>query len=369
MGELSKSRHHYLVLDGLRGIAAICVMMFHRRVWLGGDGVLGHAYLAVDFFFMLSAFVLTHAYAERLASKTNLLPFMRDRLFRLHPMLIAGALIAALVAYLESLTGATALYEHPLATFLASLVPIPAFWTSSPTAFPWNLPVWSLFWELLASLAAGAFLITASFRVLIILTAIFGIALITTTIWLNGAEVGFSNDQILFWLGAPRVLFAFSLGTLVYHLHNRINIKTHRYGWLCCLFLVTSFTALPRDAAGAGVYDAVMVSIVFPLLILFAARADAVMPRFCVILGAVSYPLYILHEPTLKIVAGGFRAIGLSSGGAGQMPALPEAFLRFAAVFVISYIALKIYDEPVRAYLKTWLKKRKDKHDSAVAST
>lgn len=358
MGNLSNSRHHYIVLDGLRGMAAICVMIFHRRGWFGGDSALGHAYLAVDFFFMLSAFVLTHAYAERLKDTRNFSAFVRDRIFRLHPMLVAGGLLAALVAFFQSRTGSDHFGNYAPATFISSMVPFPAFWTTSYVAFPWNVPVWSLFFELIASFIAGAFLINARRTPLLATATVSGLILAISSIEQNGFQVGYQRDPFLFWLGLPRVVFSFAVGVVVYRLHRQIDISAHRYGWLCAAILFATFAAMGHKAPGSSWYDLIVVFIIYPLLIFFAARADSVLPRFCVFLGAVSYPLYIVHEPILKIIGGGFNALGLSSAGQGEAPMLLEALMRLGLTVLVSFIILKVFDEPVRAYLKTRTKRR-----------
>ena len=94
----SDSKTHYPILDGLRGVAAIMVVIFHIfETFSGGDRVkqiINHGYLAVDFFFVLSGFVIGYAYDDRW-SQMSLGGFFKRRLIRLHPMIIMGMLIGA----------------------------------------------------------------------------------------------------------------------------------------------------------------------------------------------------------------------------------------------------------------------------------
>ncbi|MDA4698732.1 acyltransferase, partial [Enterobacter hormaechei] len=89
----SDSKKHYEILDGLRGIAAIMVAMLHiLEIFSGGYHtklMINHGYLAVDFFFLLSGFVIAHAYDDRW-NKMTIGQFFKRRLIRLHPLIIAG---------------------------------------------------------------------------------------------------------------------------------------------------------------------------------------------------------------------------------------------------------------------------------------
>lgn len=102
----SDSKRHFLILDALRGIAAIVVVLFHfLEVYSGGDHIkqfINHGYLAVDFFFMLSGFVMAHAYDDRW-NKMTVKDFFKRRLIRLHPMIIFGMTLGAICFYLENL--------------------------------------------------------------------------------------------------------------------------------------------------------------------------------------------------------------------------------------------------------------------------
>ena len=90
-----EKKQHFEILDGLRGVAALVVLVFHVfEVFAGGDHkklMFNHGYLAVDFFFLLSGFVIAHAYDNRW-NTMSLADFAKRRLIRLHPMIIIGML-------------------------------------------------------------------------------------------------------------------------------------------------------------------------------------------------------------------------------------------------------------------------------------
>jgi peptidoglycan/LPS O-acetylase OafA/YrhL len=97
--DATPGKSHYVILDGLRGVASLMVVVFHLfEAWAGGDPakqIINHGYLAVDFFFLLSGFVVAYAYDDRLVAGMSQWDFFKRRLVRLQPMIILGGLIGA----------------------------------------------------------------------------------------------------------------------------------------------------------------------------------------------------------------------------------------------------------------------------------
>lgn len=92
---------YYPALDGLRGVAALSVVVMHRHVWFGLEGWLAHGYLAVDFFFMLSGYVMARTYEQRLSEGYGAWRFMAARYRRLWPVMALGTLFGAPLLALE----------------------------------------------------------------------------------------------------------------------------------------------------------------------------------------------------------------------------------------------------------------------------
>ena len=96
------SKPHYNILDGLRGVAALLVVWYHVHEGFsfaaGGTVITGinHGYLAVDFFFILSGFVIGYAYDDRWGKTLTLGNFFKRRLIRLHPMVVMGTIVGAI---------------------------------------------------------------------------------------------------------------------------------------------------------------------------------------------------------------------------------------------------------------------------------
>jgi peptidoglycan/LPS O-acetylase OafA/YrhL len=96
--EVFKTHQHFEILDGLRGIAALSIVIFHFMEWIYSDysqNFIGHGFLAVDFFFCLSGFVIGYAYDNRIR-EMGVREFFKSRLIRLHLLVILGAIIGLL---------------------------------------------------------------------------------------------------------------------------------------------------------------------------------------------------------------------------------------------------------------------------------
>jgi peptidoglycan/LPS O-acetylase OafA/YrhL len=127
----SGGKEHFEVLDGLRGSAAFLIVIFHLFNYsLGWDNSLSlarHAYLAVDFFFGLSGFVVGYAYDDRW-TRMSMLQFFRIRLIRLHPLVLMGATLG-LLGYIFDPFGKVINHNHTpapmlLLAYLTSLLPV-----------------------------------------------------------------------------------------------------------------------------------------------------------------------------------------------------------------------------------------------------
>lgn len=205
-------RKTFATLDGLRGLAALLVVYHHQHL-AGINGAPPAAYLAVDLFFLMSGFVIAHAYEERLQSGLAPLAFMRLRLFRLYPLYLLGSAIGLAVAVafwrLSAFHPATA--PELLAVLAKGLVMAPVF-SADPTvmAFPLNGPAWSLFFEAAINLVYAVIGVRLSNRALIAMCVATGAMLVWCGLGANDLNVGFRT--LSFAWGLPRVAFSFLLG-------------------------------------------------------------------------------------------------------------------------------------------------------------
>jgi peptidoglycan/LPS O-acetylase OafA/YrhL len=341
-GRNQVSKERFLVLDGLRGVAAIAVILFHRRWWAPSGHLLDHAYLAVDFFFVLSGFVLAHAYGDRLRAGMRFIDFAKTRAIRLYPLLMLGAAIGLSYVALKEIRHGDGLdWSFALVALCAALaIPSPPTrFSSQPFAI--NGPEWSLFFELVVNAAYALWARRLTDARLTIL-------LIASFVWLAISIYGHGNLKIgntydSFWGGVPRTLFSFAVGTLIYTVHQklpRLPIPAPTLvlgGALVAVFCPNSDSIVP-DA----LYDAVCVAIILPFIVLLGAISDIGNDkRLAEGLGVISYPVYILHVPLLNFYEIAATKLGI---------ALSERSLLIAAAAIVSICAIvsKLYDEPMR---------------------
>jgi peptidoglycan/LPS O-acetylase OafA/YrhL len=330
--QVHEAGRRYEALDGLRGVAALGVMLYHVGSWTGRPWLVPHGYLAVDFFFCLSGFVLAHAYGRR---EIRWLGFMRQRLIRLWPLIA-----------LTMLGGAMVIIQHrenvPLWLALG-LIMAPRVWVDeagfSPL-FPLNPPAWSLFFELVV----GA--VWFPLRRLGVLGHVLIVVLLLPVMLyvahgMGGVLSGW--DRGTFVISFLRTVFAFLLGWGCYRIQAFIAWTAPV--WLLAI-LLGAVVCAPWTPLN-WLYDFICISFVFPLLVL-AGRRDpyGALGRVCRAAGAISYPLYALHWLGWELLLRGFRAVG----GEGY----PVEFAVAAMLLIImgSWAVLKLFDEPVRRRLR-----------------
>lgn len=319
------SKPHFELLDGLRGVAALLVVWYHVYegfAFAAGEAVIGglnHGYLAVDFFFILSGFVIGYAYDDRWAEKLTLGGFIRRRITRLHPMVVMGAVIGCLTYWLQG--GTTWSGTHmPLSAIVTAflmalfLLPMhpscPADVRGNGEAFPLNGPAWSLFFEYIGNLLYALALRRLRTWQLGVVTLVLEVGMCAFT-WLDAAGygnfgVGWTIGGIGFWSGLLRMSFPFTMGLLLSRLFRPWRMRGAF--WFCSLWLLGVLAVPPilqtSPVLWNGVYESVCIGIVFPLLVWLGASGrttDRFTSWFCRFAGNLSYPLYIIHYPFMYL--------------------------------------------------------------------
>lgn len=339
----------FLLLDGLRGVAAFAVILDHvPGGWLG-DLVPGR-YLAVDFFFVLSGFVLAHAYGQKLQQGWSPMAFMKARLIRLYPMYLLALAIGLSLSVMGLLRG----WNGPgwgdvamVAAFGLLFLPTPPVtaFGDGQLLYPANAPAWSLFFELVANLIYALIARVLTGRVLgaILVTGAIAVAFTVS----RHADTGGPG-----WLwshmdaGLARVTFDFFAGIAIYRLHQRRPFWA--MPWWGAVLAFLAVIAVPAPGEWRAVYDIGAGLVLMPLLVMFASgtKVDGAIARLCGVFGLLSYGVYVLHVPL-------FSAVGIAGAAAGlQLGEGPLVVLMVAGLAaLVAGIAHVLYDQPVRRWL------------------
>ena len=330
-------QRRFLALDGMRGIAALAVLVIH----MGGlpAQVVRGGYLAVDFFFCLSGFVLAHAYGE---GSLGLGAFLRLRAIRLYPLYLVGLVFGI----------ASAVFLGVPARLLAGTVALSLFFLPTPFAvagvpdqggslYPLDPPAWSLFFEIVANVVwfAARRWITGATSILVI--ALCG-ALFTAAVLAYGVSSGAYWQNI--WGGFARVFYSFLLGVLVYRLWRASAWRPRIPTWLP----VVGLLALLAAPVNRQIFDPPAVMLAMPVLVFLGAcaapvgRASATLQQA---LGDASYAIYALHYPVIVLVDRAVSGLPLAHRSLITTP---------ATIVIVVGGALwldKVYDLRVRRWL------------------
>ena len=385
------SKPRYEILDGLRGVAALMVVIFHcfeTYVPVFGTQIVNHGYLAVDFFFVLSGFVIGYAYDDRWDRMTTWGYFKR-RLTRLHPMVVAGMLVgAALFFFSGSYFPKTQEVEgwKFVLCFVMGLFMIPCGkgldirgWNEMNS---FNGPAWTLMFEYIGNILYAFIFRHLPKIALAFLLACCAVCTLDVTLGWNlfglfpeGPHYtvigGWSLEPQQIYIGFTRLLYPFLCGLLISRILPSHRSETNPSGspihlkggfWWCGLALVVLFS-IPciggkQPAFADGLYQACCILVLFPIIVLAGSGSvttHKTSTKVCKFLGDISYPIYITHYPIM------YMQMSWVNDHA-DAPLWIHICVNAGVVvmsIILAYGLLKAYDEPVREWLKEhWLKRR-----------
>ena len=351
---LLKSKPHFEILNGLRGLAAIVVVIFHFMEIVITDfsnNFISHGYLAVDFFFCLSGFVITYAYDNRIAGM-GLKTFIKLRLIRLQPLVIIGSVLGLLTFLFDPYSNLYAIYgfKETALIFITSvfLIPYPVVSERFFNLFNLNAPSWSLFWEYVANLVYATILFKVTKKILgpLVLLAAAGIFYVG---WSSGSLVGGWNDSTFFH-GLARISFSFTMGMLIFRFNWIIKNKLGLLG-MSALLLLAFLT--PYNNNWNWLIEPIIVVFYFPLVVSLGAGASLASKHHKInkFSGDISYPLYMTHYPFMWVFA---NYIVIEEPSIAQLSwVIPiSVILLIGLAFFIS----ECLDFPIRRYLTDKLK-------------
>lgn len=336
-------RHKYLTLDGIRGVAALLIVLRHTGSYFGGFSF-ADSYLAVDLFFVLSGFVIAEAYNKRMAGGMTPLEFMRVRLIRLYPLYLLGAVLGVALATEAMLLGDNAgnwqgFDLAMVALFAILMLPSPA----TPMLYPINAPSWSLLFELFSNWLYAIFFPLLTTCRLLVVGAISAFALGVCVYKIGNLDSGFYWDD--FAVGISRVLYSFCAGLLAHKFRNSIKVCVP--SWVL-MALVFTLLCMAPPAQVRPWFDFVAVTILFPAIVYLASASEpksALASKCYAILGLTSYAIYVLHVPLSKLIASVVTRCTTYK---------VEQFAPYSGVVLLSALILfawwidRYYDQPTR---------------------
>jgi len=350
----TEHKPRFVTLDALRGVAAISVLLFHGRGTLPFHAF-GQAYLAVDFFFMLSGFVIGYAYEHNLLSgAVSKARFLTLRAIRLYPLIALGSMLGLACFWVQVWVGAETTTGHPFAASVLGAVAIPAPLKIANEPFPLNGPTWSLACEIGVNLL---YLFLARWLRTSVVLAIALCALIAemTYIWQFGSIAHVGATEGPSWAIVARTTFPFFAGLLIYRagLHRRSRPGNELP--LALTVVLVLLMCFPPLGAWSSTMEVASIVFIFPAIVALGAirQPTGRLVSWAEKSADVSYPLYALHNPVVRTYYALIPVLGI-----GWRPR-QIAFLLLAAGCIGAARWLAPRDEAFRQRLRAFLLPRR----------
>lgn len=371
-----------LPLESLRGLAALAVVLHHFKVNSHFHGaIIEHAWLMVDFFFVLSGFVITLNYQDRLRSWSDVARFQTKRFARLYPLHLLLLIVFLGIECLKwvalqrlGLSGGSQPFEENSWESFTANVTLLHNWTWAELT--WNYPSWSISAEYYTYLLYGLIVLGTVGRksLFVILAALiaFGAALVL-------GQTGFGIGNVA---GPARVLLSFFLGVLSFQLYRYLDLRNKVTSGIWAILPVALAIWIELHQTGPMDPLNLFEPLVFCMVVLAFAglhpstlvyRLSTVRPL--VYLGTISYGIYMIHAA----VWWGINQVGkFALGMSPQMTVLGDSYVDFqpiamadvatliglVIVFILAHISYHMFERPMMRRITGTPKETRPAHDT-----
>ena len=347
--DVAQERRAFQTLDGLRGVGAVVVVMRHVP-YLFGPIRVPESFLAVDLFYLVSGFVVAHAYGRRLQAGGFFGEFMKTRVIRLYPLYLIGLAVGVIPAIYAVVTDPAGWWTAPklLEAVMLGLFMVPMFPGIAASGTALDGPVWTLVPELIANTVYAAIVKFLNLWVLGAILVVCGAGVIYAELRFHTLDVGYNTtDQ---WAALARVGYSFFAGVLVFRFFGDKKVDNEWAAWACVAALSVGLALQPSDDL-TPYFELGVVLIGFPALLVAAARFEpgAVSGRMFSVIGLVSYGVYLLHQPMGNIVR---VALHNRVRVPGDWRGLIYGIVFIPVVMGLSWWLDGHYDAPVRKMLR-----------------
>jgi peptidoglycan/LPS O-acetylase OafA/YrhL len=346
---MTVDRHHqFVTLDGLRGLAAIGVAVLHMPKVFGGFTV-PNAHLAVDFFLQLSGFVIAYAYSTRILNGMYFRQFLWLRINRLYPAFVLGiglGFAVAVAALLNPNSGLSVIWTPAslACSTIQNAFMLPAFGCGQQEViFPLNVPMWSVFHEILVNVAFFA-LVSFIFRGRRILSIIvFLFVIVAPYGFIRGTfDFGYGWNDLL--QGFVRVSASFFVGAAIFKFKL---VEGRRSNVASAIAFSLLAAALFLQVKNVG-YELFAIVGLFPV-VLFVGQANPSNVAFfwvCAQLGKTSYVLYAIHKPLYQLAYGALLKL---SPTLADSCGISLGCAMLASIVLIAWLLAVFFEPPARA--------------------
>lgn len=341
-------KNTFSTLDGMRGIAAIFVLILHTGAYWGNI-TFHHSYLAVDLFFLLSGFVIAHAYEMKLATKKiSVNQFIGIRMIRLYPMYFISALIASAFVvgkYIAGVSDEDGYLSKLILSIVLTFSFLPSVLPGSILLFPLNTPYWSVFYEVIINITYAFLRPKFTNKILLMIVCVLGTLMILIAALHGSLGAGVSWRPTSIAAGITRSGFGILLGVYLYRVGQSYMVSLVQSVWIL-LGLITLVFMMPDLGKFNGLFDIFAVFIIFPICIVLGVRCKcrSATDNVFSVLGRASYPVYLIHVPMASIVYS-------FSGELIERYAPLSGVVFVIGLIIVSIQIEKIYDIPLRRYL------------------